>query len=414
MPSGLSRRSLLSAALLGGAAAAAGACASPVAAGRSVPNGPDLLVGVNLELTGLNGPIGRDQLIAINIAINSINQDGFVVDGLRRRIRLAAAPFDNKSDPNLAGDGMTSLSKMPGIVAVVGASTGATSSQMAPIADAQTIPMLSTASAGALDMGLTRQLYVFMLGPRSSQVATLVVKAIEAKAPHAQNIAVIATDDSYGRDGVTAMQNAIATAGGGAHLTPRFAPPSGSKAASFTNVAKATVSDNPDAVVVWSLSPLAGYIAQALSDAGYVGKLFFDSGAGSDETISGTNHRAVQGAYLVAPSLLGGPPLAVTDPATLLRRDFYRSYIVGNKIFSGLAPAGADAIQLIVQAAIKADSVAPSDIRAALETMHFDGIAGNYVFAANDHSGLTGDSLSVFTIREAGWASADIGPTALS
>src|SRR5262249_34128938 len=163
---------------------------------------------------------------------------------------------------------MANLAKMPGIAAVIGASTGATSSQMAPIADAQTIPMLSTASAGALDMGLTRQLYVFMLGPRSSQVAALIVKAVAAKAPHAERIAVSATDDSYGRDGVTALHNAIATAGGGAHLLPpRFAPPSGSKAASFTSVAKATVSDNPDAVVVWSLSPLAGYIAQALSDA---------------------------------------------------------------------------------------------------------------------------------------------------
>jgi branched-chain amino acid transport system substrate-binding protein len=406
----MTRRSLLSATLLGGAAAAMGACADPVGTGSGAPDGPDLLIGVNLELSGLNGAIGKDQLTAINIAMNSINQDGFVVGGLRRRIRFAAPPIDNKSNPGRAATGMTTLSKLPGIAAVVGASTGATSTQMAPIADAQTVPMLSTASAGAQDMGLTRRLYVFMLGPRSSHVAVLIAKAIAVKAAGAARITVIATDDSYGHDGVSAMNNAMATTS--ATLIPRFAPAGGSNVKAFTATAATAVADQPDAVVVWSLSPLAGYIAQALADAGYTGKLFFDSGAGSDETISGSNHRAVQGAFLVAPSLLGGPPLAVTDPATLLRRDFYESYIVGNKIFSGLAPAGADAIQLIVQAAIKADSLAPPDLCAALETMHFDGIAGNYIFAANDHSGLTGDSLSVFTIQQDGWAPADIDPNA--
>src|SRR5215467_7955957 len=100
-PSGLSRRSLLSAALLGGAAAAVGACADPLV-GRSVSDGPDLLIGLNLELSGLNGPIGRDQLSGINIAMNAINQDGFVVAGLRRRVRLAAKAFDNKSNPSQA------------------------------------------------------------------------------------------------------------------------------------------------------------------------------------------------------------------------------------------------------------------------------------------------------------------------
>lgn len=410
-PSGLSRRSLLSAAVLGGAAAAVAACADPLVGGSSTPNGADLLIGVNLELSGLNGPIGRDQLNGVNIAIDSINQDGFVVAGRRRRVRLVAKPFDNKSNWPTAVSGMKALTRMPGIAAVVGASTGPTSNRMAAIADASAIPMVSTASPGGQDMLLTRELYTFVLGPRSSQVAVLLAKAIAATAPGARNVAVIRTSDDYGLDGFTAMGNAMPPSTG-VTLTEMLAPANGSRVSAFVPVARQAVAAKPDAIVVWSLSPLSGYIAQALSDSGYRGKLFFDSGAGSDETISGNNHQAVQGAYLVAPSLLGGPPLAVTDPATLLRRNFYQSYIVDNKIFSGLAPAGADAVWLIVQAAISADSLAPSDIRAALETLHFDGIAGNYVFAANDHGGLTGESLSLFTIRQAGWAPADIGPQA--
>lgn len=405
---GMSRRSFLSAAMLGGAAATLSACASPIASAQSAADGPDMLIGACLEMSGLSAAIGQNQKAAIDVAIDSVNQNGFVVGGLSRRLRLVSL-LDNQSNPAVAAKNMKQLVSIPGISAVVGPGTGAVAEAMAELADEDKVPMLTMASAGGYDMFLSRRLYTYLLGPRSSHVAQLIARAMQMKAPHASNITVIHTDDVYGGDGWTAMQGALAPSG--ANLTEiKTKAPAGSGPPTFNNAARAVVASKPDAVVIWALTPICGFIAQALEAAGYTGKLFFDSGAASDETISGTNHRAVLGGYLVAPSLLSGPPLAVTDPATLQRRDFYQSYIATNQVFSGLAPSGGDSILLAVQAAITVGTVNPTDIRDTLESMHFQGIAGDYTFAANDHSGLNGDSLAVFRIGQAGWESTDVPP----
>lgn len=403
--SGVTRRSLLSAGLFGTAAAALGACAvSTAAPDTAPPAGPDLILGANLELSGLNAAVGRDQVAALNIIIKSINQTGFVAGGLTRRVRLATV-LDNGSDPNKAAQAMKSLLTMPNLAAVVGSGTGATAAAMAPLSDAAAIPMVAMCSAGALDIELTRRPYIYMLGPRSSDVAVLLASSIGTRFPHAKTIAIVATNDAYGLDGAGAMETALGASS--ASVTTVHAPSGGTDPTAFAATAKKVMGETPpDVIIVWSLAPTAGNLAQALARAGYTNTLFFDSGAGSDETISGANHSAVLGAFLVAPTILGGPPLAVTDPATLRRRDFYDNYIVANHVFSGFAPSGGDAVLLICQAAVNSNSIEPTDIRDSLETMHYAGIAGSYFFAANNHSGLTGGSLSLFTIAQDGWVPA--------
>src|SRR5262245_48269688 len=94
----LSRRSVLSAGLLGGAAAALGACSTPTGA-TSLPKGPDLVIGANLEMTGEYGDIGSATWDALNIVANSYNNRGLIVNGKLTSIRVLPVQ-DNQSKPN--------------------------------------------------------------------------------------------------------------------------------------------------------------------------------------------------------------------------------------------------------------------------------------------------------------------------
>src|SRR5262249_39549273 len=143
----------------------------------------------------------------------------------------------------------------------------------------------------------------------------------------------------------------------------------GKDASAYADAANLVASEAPDAVIVWGLGPVAGRVARALQAVHYTGKLFFDPGAASNETIAGDNRAAVNGAYLVAPGILAGPGFAATTPIAVDRQNFFDAYTLKHPVFSGLAVYGGDAVKLVAQAAIQAKSTDPLKIRDQLASL---------------------------------------------
>ncbi|AVS73617.1 branched-chain amino acid ABC transporter substrate-binding protein [Paracidovorax cattleyae] len=117
----------------------AGACAALVLAGCS--RMPDTVkIGVAQPLSGPLAALGQDMLNGVKMAVDELNQSGFMVDG--KRVTLEVVAQDDRAD---AATGKTVAQQLveSGVVAVVGHLNSGVSIEAAPIYAARGIPQLA-------------------------------------------------------------------------------------------------------------------------------------------------------------------------------------------------------------------------------------------------------------------------------
>jgi branched-chain amino acid transport system substrate-binding protein len=402
LQSGLSRRSVLSLGAFGATAAALSACGTPTIGSATPPNGPDLVIGACLELSGPNQIIGSAQQDALTIVQGMIqDQGGFVVGGYTRQVKLVV--LDNQGDPKVAAQAARTLCNEHNVAAIIGASGASTSVAMAPVAETLKTPMLSLAASGAVVDPITDRLFVFKLGPDASDVADRIVAA--AHLHNNKRIAVMASDDLHGTDGIAALTTSLQSHGQLETVAEVRIDASTPLEAGYLAQAKAIVRVDPipDAVVIWSLAPAASAAARALANAGYTGYIYFDSGAAAADTLTTVKSPLYQGVYVVSPQILAGSTQPATTPAALAQREFFLRYTQKDVKFDGLATYGADALRIIVNAATLAQSFDRSVIRDKIESTTFAEISGAYVFNTMAHGGVQNDALAVFQLVPTGW-----------
>ncbi len=400
MASGVSRRSLLAAGLLGGVATVSGCSTDTtgaVASTANMPTGEDLVIGASLELTGGGALIAVSQRKAITIAQNKINSTSAVVANQLRRVRVTI--LDNGTDPKRAAAHARQFAADSTVVAIIGGSTAATARAMAPIAEQQKMPLLSTASADSILQPITNRRFVFKLGPNAADVAGILVGAIRDQGLNRVSIVAEATD--HGDSGLAAVTTAANNDNRNLVQAIRVQP--GKRDADYRPQTDQVAATNPDAVVIWAVAPTSGVVARALRASGYAGKLFFDTGAASEEAVSAINRAATVDSFMVAPTIMGGRPLAVTTPAELDQVTFFEQYTQLYGPFSGLAVFAADAVKLVVDAAVRGKTSTRLRVRDELEAAPYDGLAGQYIFSTISHGGVQADSLSLFQMRRADW-----------
>ncbi|GAA5193225.1 ABC transporter substrate-binding protein [Rugosimonospora acidiphila] len=396
----LSRRSLLAAGISGAAAVAVAACDGRsddmMAGSASLPRGADLVIGACLDLTGSGRTVGVAQQRGLQIALDLINQSGVTVGHTTRRVRLLVK--DTNSDPDSAVAAAKQLISGEQAIGLIVGGSAATTSAIAPVAEQASVPMMATGCADDIVKPVPQRRFVFKLGPNASDVAAVLTNNI-AHAGGVDRVAILASADDHGDSGLAAMRTALTTSG--RTMVTTVGLPVG--VSSYQSQAKQVIKDRPDGIVIWSMAPTSGLAARALHDAGYRGRLFFDSGAASDDTLAGSNRTATVGGVLVSPSILGGVPLAVTTPEAVAQQNYFEQYTSLFGAFSGLSIYGADALNVLAGAVAKAGSTDHLRIRNGLESMPFDGLAGEYKFQTIEHGGLQADALQLFEIEQSGW-----------
>jgi branched-chain amino acid transport system substrate-binding protein len=363
--------------------------------GPTTRNSEELIIGASLELTGHAAAFGTLQERAMKITADRLNETGVPVGNLRRRIRLVVR--DNESNPATAAKQATEMIRRDGVHAILGGTTPETSLSIVKVVQEEQVPFLSLASSDDVVIPLPDRTYVYKLTPDATDVAELMVPAIRSL--NVTRIAVIASAGAHGDSGVRAIQGAAA--GGGLQIVGNVRLPATGN--NFGPAARTAIADNPGAVVIWAAAPDAGAVARALSAAKYSGKIFFEPTAVADDTVTGANRAAVEGAFVVHPVSLAGSSLTDTTRAELGRRDFVNRYIQAYDGFDGFAPYASDAVTLIVNAARLARSVDHGRLRVFLETQVSEGIAGSYQFAPIKHGGMESDSLGIFTVTQGSW-----------
>ncbi|HKS99334.1 MAG TPA: ABC transporter substrate-binding protein, partial [Rugosimonospora sp.] len=304
-------------------------------AAAQMPAGVDLVIGASLELTGIGATVGQAQRKAITIAQDKLNATGVIVNNRLSRVQVTIQ--DNASDPTRSAAHAQAFAADPTVLALVGGNLASTAKAMMPIAEQQKIPLLATADADSILRPIAGHRFSFKLGPNAADVAKMLTAAIREQA--ATKIAIVAELGDHGDSGVAAVTTAANNDGLTVLQTVRV--PVGAR--DYGEQAQAVTARQPDAVVVWAVAPTSGLVARALRPAGYGGPLFFDAGAASEDGLSALNRAATVNSFMVASSILGGRPVAVTTPAELAQVDFFEQYTQLFGAFSGISVYAADA-----------------------------------------------------------------------
>ncbi|MGW0502597.1 ABC transporter substrate-binding protein [Micromonospora sp. NPDC003241] len=355
----------------------------------------ELVVGATLELSGSGAALGVAQQRALTISAATLNDKGVQVGNLRRTVRLELR--DNRSDPRLAAEQAAELGRREDVHALVGGTLAETSMSVIEVAQELRLPFVSLAFGDSITVPLAQRAFVYKVTPDAGDVARRLAQLVDAEG--LRRVVLLAETGLHGDSGVRAMTGALRTAGVGLVRTARLPASS----AGITRATERAVAARSDAVVVWATAPRSGAAARALRRAGHDGKLFFDAGAVAEETLEDANLRAVEGAYAVHPSSLGGSTIANSSAAGRAYRDLVSRYIREHGAYNGFAPYASDALLLITTAARLASSVDRGRLRAYLQNQVTDGMAGMYSFTPIRHSGMERHSLGVYRVDAGAW-----------
>jgi branched-chain amino acid transport system substrate-binding protein len=373
------------------------ACARPAGSvgAQSLPTGEDLVFGASLELTGAGSVAGIAQEHGLKIARDILNVTGVTVGNTIRKVQVNVR--DNGSDPTAAA-AIAQQFISAKVLGIIGGGLASTSIAMSQVAESHGIPLLSTSAADSVIDPSPKHRFVFKLGPNATAVAAVMRAALDRDS--ATKVGLLAAANEHGDSGIAAVKAMLTDSK--RQLTGVERLPDGAQ--NYQAQADRIMAGNPDAVIIWAVSPMAGLAARALRGPNSTRKvkLLFDPGAGSEESLSKDNRDAMADSYVVGPKILGGNPVAVNTPNGMAQRDFYDRYSRAYGTFSGLSVLGADALDLLAGAAGQAGVATPLRIRNELESVPFDGLAGTYVFSTADHDGLEPSALALFLLQRNG------------
>jgi branched-chain amino acid transport system substrate-binding protein len=394
-PGGLPRRTLLGAGLAGALAGVAGCARQSAASPARLPAGPDLVIGVCLELTGANAIVGSSAQRGVQVALEEINADGLRVGGKRRNVRLVLR--DNRSDPDVAATAVGELISGDQVSAVIGGAVAATSAAMSPIAEKRQVPMISLAAADNIVRPVPNHRFVFKLGPDAANVADLLVARLAAG--QVSSIAILAEASPHGDAGLAAVTDSAHAAG---ITVSRYARlPVG--APNYVTQAALVAADKPKAVVVWSQAPVALSAATSLRQIGYRGELYFDTGAAADDAVNLANSPVMSGAHVVAPEIMSADSQLANSATTYARQVFFNDFNRRYGVMTTYAIFGADALRMLGTAAERAVDPTRLRLRNGLEAAPFYLLGGAYRFSTINHGGVEPDQLTVLRLAASGW-----------
>jgi branched-chain amino acid transport system substrate-binding protein len=380
---------MLVALLLGGCAADESAGDAPAGAQA----GP-IKIGVDIELSGPASVQGEAYQRAVQLVADQVNAKGGV---LGRKVELSIR--DNKSDPAEALQVAKSLVERDGVVGIVGGGSTPTTLSIADFVESGQIPTVSMGSSGQIVNPPDRRRFVFKTPATTGQVIEVMAKDMAARG--IKRIALLSVNNAYGDAGLDGLTDAAPANGLELVASEKFEATDRDFSTQVTKLKAA----KPDAMVVWAIPPGAGIAAKNAKDLDLGKPVYFDAGAGAELFLRGAGD-AAEGVFMVHPKVLVADQVTAA-PNKQVMDTFYQEYTARHGSYSGFASYAADALNLLLEAITKAGGTDRVKVRDALEQLSYSGITGEYRMAADNHTGLATDALTVVTVRDGKWAPAD-------
>ena len=366
------------------------ACSSDGSAGSS----GTLVIGADLDNSSV---VDIAYARALQLRIDQVNASGQLGDR-----KLALKTQDNRSDPTSSLRNISTFGDDKSVVAIVAGDCDQCAVGAAKTINDKQIPTIALAPSDQVANPIDQRRFLFKLGPNSADsTATLVAELGRAQA--VKKVAIVYSDDMYGRGSEQALAAEIAKTGSDKNPIKLQAAQAIKPAATDISQTIGTlINGTPDALIVLTGPDQAQLAATSAKSAGFTGRLYFDAAAASDQFIAPSAVAATDNAEMVFTQTLAIDDVIATTPAKAARKQWFRDYTSRYGSYSGVAAFAADAVDLIAAAVVRAGTDRDR-IRDILETSQIDGLSGPIRFTPDSHSGLMPQALTMLVARSGRW-----------
>jgi branched-chain amino acid transport system substrate-binding protein len=370
---------------------AAGSALSGCDTGSAGAAKADIVIAADLELSGALAEIGTAYDRALRLKIDQLNESG-TLGG--RKIRYQ--PKDNRSDKALSLSNITEFANDPSVTAIVGgACTGCIPAADKAIKDKR-VPTISLSPAGQQPNAANP--YLFKIAPNAIDDAAAITAELGRNG--VKKVGLLTTDDEYGHEGRTVMENELDEDSG---ITITAKAQFKSTDTDVNEPVRDVLDSKPDALVVWAFSNQAQAVATSARQADFTGRLFFDAAAAGDLFLPGASSKATDETTLIFTQTIAIDDVIATTPAKAARKQWFRDYTARYGTYFGPASFAADAVQLVVNAVQQAGGTDRTALRSVLETTQMDGLSGPIRITPDNHSGLMPQALTALVATSGRW-----------
>lgn len=372
-----------------------------------------MLIGVDLPTSGEASDLGEVYSRALQLRVEQVNQQG-----LLRGRRLSLEVMDNRSDSDTSKANIQKLASNPDVRAIITSGCEECAEEIAQIVNDAGVPTVALAASAGFSEPVEERQYLFKIGPNAGHDASLL--ANELVRAEVDTVALAATDDAYGAEGLAQMETALQGTDIEIVLTEQLVASEDSLRSSAERIASylpqppvlselglppdlSAQEPGPDAVVIWAFDPVAGDFTEALHAAGYSGSLYLDAVAATDPFLTGASGAAYNNAVMVFTETLVIDEVIATSPAKAARQTWFRDYTSRFGTYHAFSSFGADTIQLLVEAINQAGVAERNTLRDAIEGARFDGFTGPMRMTPLNHSGLRPQALTTLVVRGDRW-----------
>ncbi|MFK3981200.1 ABC transporter substrate-binding protein [Micromonospora sp. NPDC050397] len=357
----------------------------------------EIVIRADLELSGASAPAGEAYQRALELKVEQINASG-VLGGRTLTLKVK----DNRSDAGESSRNISEFAADPSVSAIIMGGCGSCAVAAANTVNEKKIPTIALAAANEVATPIADRRYVFKLAPNAADSAAALVAEVKLQ-KDIKDVGVIYTDDAYGRNGNLALVDELGKANKKIAATKTIRP----NDTDLTAAVGAMTTAKADAIIVWTNPEQSMLVASQAKSRNYKGPLLFDAGAAGDLFLEGDGGAAAENASLVFTQTMVIDDVIATTPAKAARKQWFRDYTARFGGYYGASSFAADALQMLTDAAVRANSTSENvnrdGLRDALETTQLDGLSGPIRLTPDNHSGLMPQALSMLVARDGRW-----------
>ncbi|UED75940.1 ABC transporter substrate-binding protein [Brevibacillus sp. DP1.3A] len=366
---------------------ACGGGATPAAeSGTGGASKDPIKVGAIFSLTGPNSPLGVPEKQAVELLVKEINGAGGV-DG--RPVKVIFE--DDKSDNTEAVKAIKKLASKEKVVAVLGSSGSGPSLGMAEYAAAEKLPLISMAAADQITNPVRAGIYKT---PHTDVHGTKrIFKYLKEKG--ITKIATLNDSNPYGSGWTTQLQKYAPEYG----ITIVAEEKYGTKDPSMSSQLTKIKGTDAQALIVAGTNPGPATIVKEAKQLNLTIPIISSHGSANSKFLELIGD-AGEGVLMVAGKLLIPEQVAADDPQSAIIKKFVDGYQAAyNTQPDGFAGYGYDGLNLLVEG-LKQAGGDTSKLGEVLEKVKYVGVTGEFKFTADDHNGLTEDSMIMVEVKD--------------
>jgi len=359
-------------------------------------------IGFVSSVTGPTSSLGIPERDTALMVMEQVNKAGGIKGPDGKMHQLTIVTEDDASDASKATLAAKKLVEQDKVAVLIGSSGSPASVAMADYATANSIPLISMASASTIVTGADGKEKKWVFKTPQSNTPVTQVQADYLKAKGITKIASIGVNNAFGQDSRNAMKAIFPAAGIEVLADELYQPGDKDFTAQLTKIKGL----NPGAIVVHATAAEGAPLTVQAKQLGFTVPIVHNHGIGNIDFINLAKDSA-EGILFPIGKLLTYkvlPDADVQKPILAKYDADYTAYTKGASL-STFGGHGWDAVQIAILGLAKVgpDPVKLQDFFENGGVKNFVGITGIFNWTASDHTGVAKESMVLNEIKKGTW-----------